>query len=118
MASRRPPGGLPHDDPSAGLARWPAVGMVAAPGRRAVGLRQVDGMPHRPEVFRGRAPANPQKSTTNDACQRGRTDHVPCCPRSSGQSTAGVYARPTVSILVRAVSGPAQRYVDKVLRSA
>ena len=29
---------------------WPAVASRAAPGRRAVGLRQVDGMPHGPVV--------------------------------------------------------------------
>ena len=51
-ASHRPPRGLPRDDPRAELHEVWRGASRAAPGRRVVGLHQVDGMPHEPR--RGR----------------------------------------------------------------
>ena len=50
VASRRPPPGLPHGAPGAELSEVVASWHRGPPpGRRAVGLRQIDGMPHDPQ---------------------------------------------------------------------
>jgi hypothetical protein len=62
VASRRPPRGLPPPSRGQSCTSRSPIASRAAPGRRAVGLRQVDGMPREPECASSRSGRGTRKA--------------------------------------------------------
>lgn len=85
-ACRQPPRGLPRDDPEAELHELRRGASKAAPGRRVVGLRQVNGMPHEPVVV-GNGPVGERCELVGRPPVRGLlSDNRSAGPRTSPDS--------------------------------